>query len=164
MEAKLCARRGFHFIVSHNVLKSTSTRSRNSTSPHLQCKITSGFKQSVLHFNWVKKKLLTEVWFRKQFICPHCLDIIKKLNCHLVQYGWPGGLMDMVSDFGSEDGGFESLRGRFLLNSYIHFFFLLNNHYFLIFFCGCCNKFTVFSAKLNATKPCVTPNLRLGFR
>lgn len=42
--------------------------------------------------------------------------------------------MDMASDFGSEDGGFESLRGRFLLNSYIHFFFLLNNHCFLIFF------------------------------
>ena len=27
---------------------------------------------------------------------------------------WPRGLMDKASDFGSEDWGFESLRGRFL--------------------------------------------------
>ena len=27
--------------------------------------------------------------------------------------GWPRGLMDMASDFGSEDCGFESHRGQF---------------------------------------------------
>ena len=29
---------------------------------------------------------------------------------------WPRGLMDKASDFGSEDCGFESHRGRFLPN------------------------------------------------
>ena len=35
----------------------------------------------------------------------------------------PRGLMDKASDFGSEDWGFESLRGRILI-----FFFLTRRH------------------------------------
>ena len=50
-------------------------------------------------------------WFGKQVECVYFY--YKNIN---IFNRWPRGLMDKASDFGSEDWGFESLRGRFFLH------------------------------------------------